>query len=179
MKKLIALRKEKKSKKPVFRSQDSWKRKLLPKSWRRPKGLHSKMRLKFKGNPKMPSQGYRSPRKVRGMHGSGLTTVLVRSLKQLEGLKSEGIIIASALGAKKRIEIIKKAAEKNLKVANLDAAEYLKKKERAAKPKKQEKPKQEQQAKPSETESGKSKATEEEKRKEEKKEIEKIITKRH
>lgn len=179
MKKLIALRKEKKSKKPVFRPQDSWKRKLLPKSWRRPKGLHSKMRLKFKGNPKLPSQGYRSPKKVRGMHGSGLTTVLVRSANQLEGLKSEGIIIASALGSKKRIEIIKKAAEKKIKVVNLDAEEYLKKKEKAAQPKKKEEPKQETKAKPSEKKSEKSKATEEEKRKEEKKEIEKIITKRH
>ena len=138
MNELLNLRKAKKAKKPTFKTQDSWKRKRIPKSWRRPKGLHSKMRLKFKGNPKLPSQGYRSPAEVRGMHGSGLKTVFVTSLKQMDSVNAEGIILASALGAKKKREIIKKAAEKKLKIVNLDVAKYLKKTEKAVHKKKQE-----------------------------------------
>lgn len=173
---LLDLRKEKKAKKPVFKAQDSWKRKLLPKSWRRPKGLHSKMRLKFKGNPKLPSQGYRSPRKIRGLHGSGLNTALVRSIKQLDEINVEAIIIASSLGVRKRIEIIKKAAEKQLKIVNLDPEEYLKKIEQVANEKKKKKTKSA--VKTKTIEKKKSETTEEEKRKEGRKEAEKVITKR-
>ena len=126
MKELLAVRKEKKSKKPDFKHQDSWKRKRLPKKWRKPKGMHSKMRLKRKGNPKITSQGYRSPKKVRGFDVSGAKTLLVKSLKSLESITSETIMIASSLGTKKRIEIVKKALEKKIKIANLNPQEYLK-----------------------------------------------------
>ena len=191
MKELLTLRKAKKEKKPVFNHQDSWKRKRLPKKWRKPKGMHSKMRMKFKGNPRLPSQGYRSPRQVRGLHGLGVDTILVRSLKQLESLASGAIIIASSIGARKKLEMIKKAEEKKLSIVNLDPDEYGKKVKRSIEERskkketrkaetersqKDEKPKKGKEArKPESPEKG---ADQEEKADESKKEMEKIITKR-
>ncbi|MFN4046736.1 MAG: eL32 family ribosomal protein, partial [Acidilobaceae archaeon] len=55
-------------------------------SWRRPKGNDSKMRLEIKGYPPRVKIGYRTPRALRGLHPSGLKPVVVRSLKDLEGL---------------------------------------------------------------------------------------------
>jgi len=181
--KLIELRKAKKAKKPAFVTQDSWKRKLLPTSWRRPRGMHSKMRLKHRGNPKMPSQGYRSPRLVRNTHPSGLKQVLVSSMKQLDSIKDEGIIIASVLGMKKKLALIKKATERKLTILNLDT-DYTAKAEAAFAERKKKKTAAktakiaEVSKKPEKKEAEKDdKTTEEEKRKSEKKEMEKIITK--
>ena len=190
MKELLTLRKAKKTKKPVFKHQDSWKRKRLPQKWRKPKGMHSKMRLKFKGNPKLPSQGYRSPGKVRGLDGSGLKTVLVKSLKQMESLTSEAIIIASSLGARKRLEIIKKASEKKLKIVNLDPDKYVEKIKKSMEERSKKKDarkeaetglKEREDKKPKEnkkTEDSEEKTDQEEKLKETRKEMEKVITKR-
>ena len=184
MKELLTLRKAKKLKKPTFNHQDSWKRKRLPKKWRKPKGLHSKMRLKFKGNPKLPSPGYRSPGKVRGLHGSGLKTVLVRSLKQMENLTSEAIIIASSFGAKKRLEIIKKAGEKKLRIINLDPDKYVEKIKKSVEERSKKKDTREKAEKSLKDREGKKsenaekKTYQEGKIKENKKEMEKVITKR-
>ena len=177
MKELLVLRKSRKAKKPVFRHQDSWKRKRLPKKWRKPRGRHSKMRLKFKGNPKLPSQGFRSPAAVRGFHKSGVRPVLVGSLKHLESLASEAVIIASSIGAKKKIEMIKKAAEKKIRIVNFDPDKFMEKikkagesrsgKKEGGRPQKSEEPRKDGKTDP------------EEKRKEDTKEMEKAITKRN
>ena len=175
---LIEVRKEKKSRKPHFVTQDSWKRKLLPKSWRKPKGLHSKMRLKKKGNPKLPSAGYRAPKAIRGFHSSGVKAVHINSVSELENVK-DAIIIASTVGTKKKLAIINAAVEKKLAILNIDTAAFTKKiaadmAERKKKAKKAivaKTPKKTVEEKPKEQ-------SEDEKRKEGKKEIEKIITKR-
>ena len=182
---LLELRKVKKAKKPAFVNQDSWKRKVLPTSWRRPRGMHSKMRLKFRGNPKLPSQGYRSPRLVRYAHPSGMRTVLVSSVKQLDALKDEGVIISSVVGVKKKLVIIKTATEQKLKILNLKAdyttkaeAAFAERKKRKSELKTSKLAKETKEAKKPEKKPAKEeKATEEEKRKTSKKEMEKIITK--
>ena len=74
---LIELRKAIKEKKPIFIRQDNPKRKKLSYKWRKPKGIHSKIRHHFKGRRKMPSPGYKSPAAVRGFHSSGLKIVYV------------------------------------------------------------------------------------------------------
>ncbi len=180
--KLLELREMKKSKKPVFVARDSQRRKeVVQDSWRKPRGKHSKTRLHHAGNPKMPSQGYRSPKAVRGFHKLGLKPVVVASPRQLDTIKDEGIVISSAVGMKKRLEILKAAVAKKITVLNIDAqafakkaeeklAEGKKKKAEKAAPKKQEKEKSSKEEKAPESE--------EDKRKAEKKEMEKIITKR-
>ncbi|MCD6529913.1 50S ribosomal protein L32e [Candidatus Bathyarchaeota archaeon] len=111
---------KKKVKKPDFVRQESWRYKRLNESWRRPRGIDSKMRLKKKGWPKSPNVGYRSPRKLRGLHPSGYREVLVRNLSDLEKLDPEldAVRIARTVGEKKAIEISSRAYDMGLKVLN-------------------------------------------------------------
>ncbi len=181
---LLELREQKKSKKPVFIARDSQRRKeVVQNSWRKPRGKHAKTRLHHGGNPKMPSQGYRSPSAVRGLHKSGLKQAVVHSIKQLGAIKAEGIIIGSSVGLKKQLEIMKAAIEKKLTVLNFDASDFIKKAEETLAEKKNKKAEAASAStKPQKTSESKEKKaaseTEEDKRKTEKKEMEKIITKR-
>tara|TARA_Y100000031_G_scaffold106119_1_gene116878 strand:- start:1653 stop:2216 length:564 start_codon:yes stop_codon:yes gene_type:complete len=117
---LLELRKQIKSKKPNFIRQDYHKKKRLGKKWRRPKGLQSKIRLKFRGRAKKVSLGYGSPRKARHMHKSGLKPFIVKSAADLErsNPKENILIIASPLGDKKRISIMRKAKEGGFTISN-------------------------------------------------------------
>jgi len=114
---LIDMKKRKKSK---FIRQEATFVKRLGKKWRRAKGNQSKQRLKKKGKAKMPSPGYRSSRKIRGLHPSGFQEVLVFSINDLEGLdpNKHACRIGSTVGKKKRFEIMKKASEIKLKILN-------------------------------------------------------------
>ena len=128
MKTLLELRTKIKNKKPDFLRQDNPKRMKLNDKWRKPKGIHSKIRHHFKGRRKMPSPGYKSPIKVKGMHFSGLQIVNVRSIDDIKEIKkqSEGIVVAKNVGTKKQLEIFKKAKELDIKVLNLDVDDKIK-----------------------------------------------------
>ena len=78
-------------------------------------------RKKTKSGVKSPSVGYRSPKKVRGLHPSGYEEVKVSHLSDLEELhnKKHAIKISAKLGAKKRIELIENAQIRNFKILNL------------------------------------------------------------
>lgn len=129
LKTLLEIRDEIKERKPVFIRQDNPKRKKLNYKWRKPKGIHSKIRHKFKGRRKMPSPGYKSPIKVKGLHSSGLKIINVHSAGSLNEIKkqSEGIIVAKNVGMKKQLEIFKKAKELDIRVLNLNADGQIKK----------------------------------------------------
>ncbi len=88
--------------------------------WRKPKGNDNKSRRQQKGYPPIVKIGYRTPKEVRGLHPSGLKPVVVHNVKELEGLKKDEVIvyIASNVGRRKREEILKKAQELGLRVAN-------------------------------------------------------------
>ncbi len=120
IKRLLKIRRILKRRKPDFIRKDSWKFKRLNESWRKPKGKKSRVRRKEKGMIKMPDTGYRSPRKVRGLHPSGYKEVLVYNLKDLDKVdpSKEAIRIAHTVGKRKRILIQKKAEEKGIKVLN-------------------------------------------------------------
>ncbi|MBI2137707.1 50S ribosomal protein L32e [Candidatus Woesearchaeota archaeon] len=126
---LLVVRKALKARKPHFVRQNSWKRKnsrISAPKWRRPKGLHSKMREKRHGNLKTPSQGYRSPRVVRGFDGSGMRTVLVSSPAQLASVRDGGVVIASGVGMRKRLLIIKESLKMGLRIIGIDAESFVK-----------------------------------------------------
>ncbi|MBN2454632.1 50S ribosomal protein L32e [Candidatus Woesearchaeota archaeon] len=178
MKELLIHRRKIKAKKPNFAMQDSHKYKDLRRRWRKPKGLHSKMRMNKKGYPKTVRTGYGSPAAVKHMTRSGLVPVLVSRVAELEGLgKENAILIRGAVGTRRRIEIIKAAKEKGLAIANYKEPEKFVQKamERAEKKKAKEQKKKEtvEKKKPAEE-----KLSEEEKKKQERKEMEKTITKR-
>ena len=127
---LLELRTKIKEKKPDFIRQDYQRRKRLGRKlkWRKPKGIHSKIRHHFKGRRKMPSPGYKSPKKVKGFHSSGLIMVRVFSAADVKNIKkeNEGIIIPKNIGMKKRLEILKKSKELGVKTLNLNLDENIK-----------------------------------------------------
>ncbi len=117
---LLRVRKKLNSKRPKFLRTETWKHisfKNDPK-WRKPRGKDNKMRMKRSGKQPLVSVGYRGPKEVRGRHASGLEEVMISNPGQVDGLENVIIRINAAVGNKKKIEIVKKAAKSNLKIAN-------------------------------------------------------------
>jgi len=116
----LKLRLKIKRKKPEFIRKRGKILKRLGLKWRKPKGLHSQLRRHKKEAGHMPRAGYGSPRVVKGLHPSGFEDVLIFNTKDLEKIDSEkqACRIASSVGKKKRIEIMKKAEEMKIKVLN-------------------------------------------------------------
>jgi len=130
IKDLLDQRTKMKAHKPHFLVHDSHKRKEIRKRWRKPKGLHNKMRLGKKGYPIMVSMGWRSPKKVRGFHGSGFKVKIINSVSDLKGIdnKIEAIIISSSVGTKKRLLIIEESQKNSINILNFkDVDAYVKK----------------------------------------------------
>lgn len=116
-----------KHKKPKFKRQESWRYKRVKENWRKPRGIDSKMRKKVKGWPPSPEVGYRSPKKIRGLHPSGYVEVRVQTVEDLNGLdpKTQAIRIARTVGGKKRVEILALADERGIHVLNPRIAKEL------------------------------------------------------
>jgi large subunit ribosomal protein L32e len=124
-KKLLETRKEVKDRKPEFKQQNFGRKKRISDRWRRPRGIQSKMRHKFKGYPIMISKGWRSPADVRGMDNKGNETVLIHNIKELEAVqKHQAIVIVGTVGNKKRLEIIEKAEQLKIPVVNIKVDKF-------------------------------------------------------
>lgn len=92
-------------------------RKKLQK-WRRPRGKHNKTRQDRFGYPVQPGIGFGTPKKYSGKV-KGLIPVLINRESELSSLTKDNIIIiARKLGARKKLNILKKASELNIKVLN-------------------------------------------------------------
>ena len=117
-----ALREKLKKKKPRFLNLARYWKLGAVKSWRRPRGIDNKQRLKLKSRPKHPVIGYKSPDAIRGIHPSGRRPIIVNNLKELKELvdiKDEVIVyISSTVGAKKREAIRGEASKLGIKLAN-------------------------------------------------------------
>ena len=179
---LLELRSKIKSKKPDFIRQDNPKRRKLNDKWRKPKGIHSKIRHHFKGRRKMPSPGYKSPAAVKGLHATGLKMITIFSPGEVIKINkdNEGIIIAKGVGTRKRLEILKKSREMEIIVLNLNAEEAIKKIEDYINSKKKKEPKEakkEPAKEPKKAEDSED-MTDEQKKKAEKQEKDRVLTKR-
>jgi large subunit ribosomal protein L32e len=119
-KKLLTLRKAISKRRPEFVMQDQHKRPDLDRRWRKPKGMHSKMRHGVWGRPASVNVGYRGPAAVRGLHHSGLAPVLINTLKELSALdvKTQGAIIAN-VGGKRKTDLLTACKQKNVTVFNV------------------------------------------------------------
>ncbi len=115
---LLRVRTRQKSKKPEFNFHDSHKKKRLGTSWRKPRGLHNKLRQQIAAKGKLVRPGFGSPRAVKGYHPCGLPEVLVNNVAELQKAQGSVVRIAAAVGMKKRLEIQAKAAQSGLKVLN-------------------------------------------------------------
>jgi len=185
IKRLLELRRLIKNKKPDFIRQDSHKKKRIDNSWKKPKGMHSQMRHNRSGYRKLLQVGYGSPKLVRGMHPSGLKSVEIANVNELLKIdpKEEGIIIKK-VGLKKKVEIIKEAEKKGIKILNVkDPKKFITDVETMLKTRKEETLKKKESRKNKKiTERKKDKeeksADEETRKNEEKKEKDKLLIKR-
>lgn len=169
--------------KPSFTRQEYPARKKLDKVWRKPKGIHSKMRDKKRGKKVQPTVGWKAPRIVRGLTRDGLVPVMINNLKDIVNLKQTDLaVISSKIGMRKKIEILKKLKEKKVKVLDTKDVEKaissLKEKLQVRKKEKQERlnSKTEEEKKlEKKPEPKEQKQTEEEKKKQEKEEKRKVL----
>ncbi|HSV41887.1 MAG TPA: 50S ribosomal protein L32e [Methanomassiliicoccales archaeon] len=120
IKEMLVLRKEIADRRPPFRRQEWFRYQKLGEKWRKPRGLHSKMRRHYGYRPTIVSIGFRGPAEVRGLHSSGFEEVMVFNTKQLAGVdpKIQAVRIGGTVGGKKRIEILSKADEIGIRVLN-------------------------------------------------------------
>ena len=117
---LLAARKKVAQRRPKFIRQESWRYDRLAENWRKPKGKDNKMRLQKSGMPALVKVGYRGPRGARGLHPSGYRDIIIHNTAELVRLdpKKDAARIGHTVGKKKRIEIINKAVELDIKVLN-------------------------------------------------------------
>lgn len=171
IKKLLEHRKKMKKKKPEFVRQEYNKRKKLPKNWRRPRGIHSKLRLRRRGKPARVAIGYKTPNQVRHLTKDGLKKVIIFNLKDLKNLKKEEIaIISRTVGNRKKLEILKEAQKSNLKIHNVpkikEAIDNIENKQKQRKELRKEKEKRKDKGKKKEKEKPKEEPKQTEKKEE-------------
>ena len=117
---MLQYRSSRKAKEPEFHRQEWFRYKKLGDSWRKPRGLHSKMRKNVKYRPKMARIGFGSPKSVKGRHPSGFEEILVHRPDDLEGIdpKTQAVRIGHQVGTRKRIAIEDKADELGIRILN-------------------------------------------------------------
>ena len=105
-----------------FQRGEAWRYKKLGKSWRKPRGRHSKMRKRLGGKLASPAVGYGTKKGLRGLHPSGYREVLVYNPDALDTVdkKTHAARIAAGVGKRKRGEILKKAKKLKLVVLNYE-----------------------------------------------------------
>jgi large subunit ribosomal protein L32e len=116
----LLLRRRIKRRTPVFLREEWFRYKRIPRNWRRPDGITSKMRINLKYRPSKVRVGFRGPKEVRGLHPSGFEEVLVHNVRDLEKVdpKKQAVRIGGTVGMKKRLEIAKMAEELEIRVLN-------------------------------------------------------------
>ncbi len=107
-----------------FRRQEKYAEKRVKnKTWRKPRGINSKMRMREGGKPNAVRIGYGSSSLRKGFHPSGFKEILINNEKQLAlviNLKAEktAVRIGSTVGGKKRAVILKMADDAKIKILN-------------------------------------------------------------
>ncbi|HXZ23997.1 MAG TPA: 50S ribosomal protein L32e [Methanomassiliicoccales archaeon] len=116
----LAKRAEINDRRPEFRHQEWFRFKRLDKGWRRPRGIHNKMRRHYGYRQPVVSIGYRGPKEVRDYHPSGFVEVMVHNVAQLEKVdpKKEAVRVGGTVGYKKRLDIERRADELGIRVLN-------------------------------------------------------------
>ncbi|KAA8550560.1 hypothetical protein F0562_002244 [Nyssa sinensis] len=111
----------KKRVKKFKRPQSDWKISVKS-NWRRPKGIDSRVRRKFKGCTLMPNIGYGSDKKTRHYLPNGFKKFVVHNAKELELLMMHNRTycaeIAHNVSTQKRKEIVDRAAQLDVVVTN-------------------------------------------------------------
>ncbi|MFP3216766.1 MAG: 50S ribosomal protein L32e [Vulcanisaeta sp.] len=123
LRRLLKLRILMERREPRWMRMDEWRflRIAHKESWRRPKGNDNKIRLEIKGYPKKVKIGYGKPRLVRHLHPTGFRLVIVHRPEDVDKVDPtrEAIVIGRTVGLRKRVEIVKRAIERGVRVINV------------------------------------------------------------
>jgi len=96
--------------------------KTVKEAWRKPRGIDNRQRRGFRGNAPMPNIGYGSAKATRHMLPSGFRKVTINNVAELEMLmmtnRFNAAEVAHSVSARKRIAIIKRAKELDVKIIN-------------------------------------------------------------
>jgi large subunit ribosomal protein L32e len=91
-------------------------------SWRKPIGIDSPVRRRYKGQIAMPNKGYGSCRATKYIHPDGFKHFPINSVQDLYMLvmqnRKYAAVIASNVGAKLRKSIARKAQELDVRLVN-------------------------------------------------------------
>ena len=117
----LSIRKQIKKRTPEFIREEWFRYKKIPRTWRRPDGITSKMRINLKYRPNKVRVGFRGPKEVRGLHPSGFKEIAIQNVHDLNDIdpKTQAGRIGRTVGTKKRIDIEKKAEELNIRILNI------------------------------------------------------------
>ena len=105
-----------------FERPYSEKFKCIGTSWRKPRGIDSPVRRRYKGQKAMPNKGYGSDRTTKFIHPDGFKHFPVNTVQDLymllmQNRKYAGVI-AHTVGAKSRKAIVRKAMELDVRLTN-------------------------------------------------------------
>ncbi|MBS3134367.1 hypothetical protein J4214_04000 [Candidatus Woesearchaeota archaeon] len=128
-------------KKPVFLRTDAPHLKDLEIKWKKPRGKHNKIRLGKKGKRLRPKIGYSNSKTLKNKI-QNLIPVTIKNEKDISLINKEDniAIISKSLGIKKRINIVRKLLDSNIKVANFpDLDDYYNKIEKTVEKRKETK----------------------------------------
>ena len=94
----------------------------LKKSWRRPRGIDCRVRRQFRSNKPLVKVGYRNAVATRHVLANGFKKVLIRNAQDIELLLMNNREfcgeLAHNLNATTRKQIVKRAAELNVRLTN-------------------------------------------------------------
>jgi len=94
----------------------------LEESWRKPKGIDSRVRRRFKGQRPMPKIGYGSNHLTKHLMPSGFRKFTINNAKELDVLlmhnRKYAAEIAHNVSTRNRKVILERAAQLNIKVTN-------------------------------------------------------------
>ncbi|KAJ3206589.1 60S ribosomal protein L32 [Clydaea vesicula] len=111
---------KKRTKKFVRHQSDRYDK--VKESWRKPKGIDNRVRRRFKGQIAMPKIGYGSNSKTRHLLPNGFKKFLVSNVRDVDLLLMHNRVysaeIAHNVSQRKRVEIVARAAELDVKLTN-------------------------------------------------------------
>jgi large subunit ribosomal protein L32e len=118
---MLQIRNDLKERTPTFLREEWFRYKRIPKNWRRPDGITSKMRKNLKYRPSKVRVGFRGPKKTRHLHPSGFEEITIHTLDELDAINpdTQAVRIGGTVGTKKRLEILKKAQKKDIRILNM------------------------------------------------------------
>ncbi len=123
LRQLLRLRLLMKRREPRWARMNEWKYLKVAhvEHWRRPRGNDNKIRLEIKGYPKRVKVGYGKPRSARNLHPSGFRLVIIHRPEEVDRVDPtrDAIVIGRTVGLRKRVEIVKRAIDKGIRVINV------------------------------------------------------------